>query len=93
MDDAICESCKEYSPWCQLENIDNETIYLCDDCKKRKEEREEKEHGTWKVDKCKTCGHIKGIYWKEYKKPGRKKGSKNKPKTPKNVQPLQIKYH
>jgi len=75
--DRICAMCGEYSPFCELH--DDLGVYLCPDCYE-KVERHHRVDGKFVVDKCKCCGHVKGIYFIPYKKRGRPKGSKNKPK-------------
>jgi len=84
MYDAICAMCGEYSPFCEIH--DGLDVYLCPDCMKRVEEHHLVD-GKYVVDRCKCCGHIKGVYFIPYKKRGRPAGSKNK-KPPENVIPL-----
>ena len=69
--DGVCAMCREYSPFCELH--DDLGVFLCPDCYDRVD-------GKFVVDRCKCCGHVKGIYFIPYKKRGRPKGSKNKPK-------------
>jgi len=88
MYDATCEMCGEYSPFCEInDDFDDLGVYLCPDCMKEVE----KHHlvdGKFVVNRCKCCGHIKGIDFIPYKKRGRPAGHNNKSKIPKNVIPL-----
>ena len=85
MIDGVCKMCGEFSPWCRYH--DELGILLCKDCYE-KVEKHHKVDGKFVVDRCKYCGHIKGVYFIKYKRRGRPAGSKNKPKPPQEVIPL-----
>jgi hypothetical protein len=53
-------------------------VVLCRECKRRVEATDFIE-GRWTVKTCPTCGHVVGLYYKEYKPRGRPIGSKNDP--------------
>lgn len=84
MYDAICAMCGEHSPFCEW--YDDLEVYLCPLCIGQVEVNH-KVTGKFVVDRCKCCGHIKGLIFIPYKKRGRPKGSKNQ-KVPDNVVPL-----
>jgi len=82
---------------CQLcdDNIfdDDEEWYkdvmVCKKCQAFLEEHDQVD-GKLIVDRCKECGHIKSVWFEKYKPRGRKIGSKNKPKAPKNQAVLDV---
>jgi DNA-directed RNA polymerase subunit N (RpoN/RPB10) len=63
-------------------------IYVCGTCFTFLGERE-RIVGRLVVDRCKECGRVKSAKFQPYKKKGRQKGSRNKPKPkPQIAQPL-----
>jgi len=64
----------------ELFDIGKESVYLCHDCRTKVESNIDEGKGKYIVDKCRTCGHVRGLIFRKYKPRGRKKGSQNKPK-------------
>lgn len=62
-----------------LFDIGKESVYLCHDCRTRVDDNLESGKGKYIVDKCKACGHVKGLLFRKYKTRGRPVGSMNDP--------------
>ncbi len=76
-----CDVCGEYyfDEESDKHYVSELDIYVCDDCLARIEEHHGVD-GKYVVEKCKECGHVKGVTWHPYKKRGRPAGSKNEKK-------------
>jgi len=79
-DCAMCGEDLFGASYTDLVNIGKkEAVYLCTDCRRKVERNLEDGKGRYIVNKCKACGHIRGVVFHKYKPRGRPKGSRTDP--------------